>query len=131
MTIKLARAGWPVLLASAVLLLGCSGVSDLTKDRVARSETAVRQAQQTIGNSENGAVELQKARDHLELARRALNDNKEQPALRHAREAELNAELAVARAQSAAARRAAQELQASIRTLREEAARGSVATDTP
>lgn len=125
------RAGWPALLASASLLLGCGGVSELTKDRVARSETAVKQAQQNIGNSENGAVELQKARDHLELARRALDDEKEEPAMRHAQQAELNAELAVARAQSASARRAAEELQASIRTLREEAARGSAtATDT-
>jgi hypothetical protein len=130
MKTNLVRVGWPVLLAG--LLTGCGGVSELTKDRVARSETAVRQAQQNLGNSESGAVELQKARDHLELARRALNDKKEEPALRHAREAELNAELAVARSQSASARRAAEELQASIRTLREEAARGSVtATDMP
>ncbi len=115
---------WPVVLATSILFMGCGGVSEVTKERVARSETAVRQAQQNVGNEEKGALELQKARDHLEQARRALNDKKEEPALRHAQQAELFSELAVARTQSASARRAADELQASIRTLRQEAERG-------
>ena len=116
---------WPIVLATSILFVGCGGVSDLTKDRVARSETAVRQAQQNVGNAEQGALELQRARDHLDQAQRALNDEKEEPALRHAQQAELYAELAVARTQSASARRAAEELQASIRTLRQEAERGN------
>ena len=116
---------WPIVLATSILFVGCGGVSDLTKDRVARSETAVRQAQQNVGNAEQGALELQRARDHLGQAQRALNDEKEEPALRHAQQAELYAELAVARTQSASARRAAEELQASIRTLRQEAERGN------
>lgn len=121
---------WPIALATATLLVGCGGVSEVTKERVARSETAVRQAQQNVGNQESGALELQKARDHLEQARRALDDEKEEAALRHAQQAELNAELAVARTQSASARRAVEELQASIRTLRQEAERGgTTATD--
>jgi chromosome segregation ATPase len=101
----------------------------MTKERVARSETALRQAQQTVGNSEAGAIELQRARDHMTQAREALNDEKEKPAMRHAQEAELQAELAVAKAQSASARKAAEELQASIRTLRQEAERGSTERD--
>jgi hypothetical protein len=127
---KLSRAGLPVLFVVAGLI-GCGGVSEMTKDRVARSETAVKQAQQNLGNSEVGAVELQQATEHLEQARRAIDGKKEEPALRHAQQAELTAELAVAKAQSASAARAAEELQASLRTLREEAARGSTtATDT-
>jgi hypothetical protein len=130
MKINVFRA-WPIVLASSILFVGCGGVSEVTKERVARSETAVKQAQQNVGNAEQGAVELQKARDHQEQARQALDDEKEQPALRHAQQAELFAELAVARTQSASARRAAEELQASIRTLRQEAERGSAtATDT-
>lgn len=131
MNIGLARGVRPLVLAGiAALIAGCGGVSEMTKDRVARSDTAVRQAQQTIGNSESGAVELQQARDQLAQAQQALRDEKEQPALQHARQAELYAELAVARSQSASARKAAEELQASIRTLRQEAARGSAtATD--
>ena len=130
MNMKLSRAGLPVLFVVAGLI-GCGGVSEMTKDRVARSETAVKQAQQNLGNSEVGAVELQQATEHLEQARRAIDEKKEEPALRHAQQAELTAELAVAKAQSASAARAAEELQASLRTLREEAARGSTtATDT-
>ena len=130
MNSTLLRSAWPVVFGAAALLAGCGGVSEMTKERVARSETALRQAQQTVGNSEAGAIELQRARDHMTQAREALNDEKEKPAMRHAQEAELQAELAVAKAQSDSARRAAEELQASIRTLREEAERGSAtATD--
>jgi Domain of unknown function (DUF4398) len=135
MNTKLARAGSPVLFAAvAGLIIGCGGVSEMTKDRVARSDTAVKQAQQTLGNSEAGAVELQQAREHLEQAHRAVDAKKDEPANRHAHQAELTAELAVAKGQSATARRAAEELQASLRTLREETERGSTeatATDTP
>ena len=73
----------------------------LTKERVARSETSVQQAQQTVGNSEQGAVELQRAKENLDAARRALKDGKEQPAERYAQLAQLDAELAVSKSQSA------------------------------
>ena len=130
MNFQSSRAGLPVLIAVATLMVGCGGVSEMTKDRVARSDVAVKQATQTLGNSEAGAIELQQARDHLDQAKRALDAKKEDEALRHARQAELTSELAVAKSQSASAQRAAEELQASIRTLREEAQRGtSTASD--
>ena len=56
-------AAWGVIFL--FLLGGCGGVSELTKERVARAETSVQQTQQTIGRSEGGAVELQRARDTL------------------------------------------------------------------
>lgn len=114
----------PLALA-ALLLAGCGGVSDLTKERVARSEQSVQQAQQTIGNSEQGAIELQRAKDSLDHARQAMKDGKEQPAERYAQLAQLDAELAIAKSQSAAARKAADELLASIKQLRQEAQRPS------
>lgn len=114
---------------AAVLLAGCGGVSDLTKERVARSETSVQQAQQTIGNSEQGAVELQRAKENLDAARRALKDGKEPLAERHAQLAQLDAELAVSKSQTASARKAADELLASIKTLRQETERTSPSTD--
>jgi uncharacterized phage infection (PIP) family protein YhgE len=124
------RAGRWVLGALAVgAVVGCSSVSEVTKERVARSETTVQQAQQTVGRSEAGAVEMQRAKDNLEQARAALNKNKSEPAERYAQLAQLDAELAVVKSQSAAARRAADELLASIKTLREEVARGVVASD--
>lgn len=124
------RAGLSALGALALsVVAGCGSVPEVTKDRVARSETTVQQAEQTVGRSEAGAVELQRAKDNLEKARGALNKKKREPAERYAQLAQLDAELAVSKSQSAAARRAADELLASIKTLREEAARGVVASD--
>jgi hypothetical protein len=127
MSSKGLRAGLPLVVVAAAMLAGCGGVSPLTKERVARSETVVKQADQTIGNSEAGALELQQARDNLEAAQRALGDEKEKDAERYGQLAQLNAELAVAKSQSAAARQAADELLASIKTLRQEA--GLTASD--
>jgi hypothetical protein len=107
------------------MLAGCGGVSEVTKDRVARSETVVQQAQGTVGNSEAGAVELQQAKEKLEAAQRELKRENAVAAERFASQAQLTAELAVAKSQSAQARKAADELLASIETLRQEAARGT------
>ena len=124
------RAGLSALGALALgVVAGCSSVPEVTKERVARSETNVQQAEQTVGRSEAGAVELQRAKDNLERAQAELRNEKRAPAERYAQLAELDAELAVAKSQSAAARRAADELLASIKTLREEVARGVVASD--
>jgi hypothetical protein len=126
----MSRAVVPLSLAlGAALLAGCGGVSDLTRERVARSETSVQQAQQTIGNSEQGAVELQRAKDSLERARGALKEKNEQQATRYAQLAQLDAELAVSKSQSASTRKAADELLASIKTLRQEAERSSPNTE--
>lgn len=114
----------PLALAAG-LLAGCGGVSDLTKERVARSETSVKQAEQTVGNSEQGAVDLQRAKENLDGARQALKDGKEQLAERYAQLAQLDAELAVSKSQTAAARKAADEVLASIKTLRQETERSS------
>jgi hypothetical protein len=107
----------------ACVLAGCGGVSDLTKERVARSTSVVEQSQQTVGNSEAGAIEMQRARELSEAAQNELRKNNADTAERFAAQAQLTAELAVAKAQSAQARRAADELMASIETLRQEAAR--------
>ena len=112
------------------VLAGCGGVSEVTKERVARSETAVQQAQQAVGNSEAGAIELQKAKEQLDAARNELKKENPVYAERFAAQAQLTAELAVAKTQSAQARRAADELLASIETLRQEAARGSSSSQT-
>lgn len=124
------RAGVSALGALAMgMLAGCSSVSEVTKDRVQRSETSLQQAEQTVGRSEAGAVELQRAKNNLDQAKSALNKNEAKTAERFAQLAQLDAELAVAKSQSASARKAADELLASIQTLRQEAARGVVASD--
>jgi septal ring factor EnvC (AmiA/AmiB activator) len=129
------RAGAPlprlVLLAvaAAAMLAGCGSVSQVTKERVARSESSLQQAQQAVGRSEAGAVELQRARDNLEQAKAALDKKEGEKAERYAQLAQLDADLAMAKSQSAAARKAADELMASIQTLRQEAARGSTPSE--
>jgi hypothetical protein len=128
MNLSITRPAVPLLVAAG-LLAGCGGISDLTKERVARSETSVQQAQQTVGNSEQGALELQRAKENLDAARQAMKDGKEQPADRYAQLAQLDAELAVSKSQTASARKAADEVLASIKTLRQEAERTTAPTD--
>lgn len=113
------------LLSAGVLsmLAACGGISAATKERLAQTQTAVQQAQTTIGTSESGAVELQRAREHLAAAQGAADKGKEGEALRHATEAQLQAELSVAKSQSASARKAAADTLASIEALRKEAVR--------
>lgn len=111
------------LSAAASLLMGCGGTSPMVKERVAKSETAVQQATATVGNSESGAVELQRAKDNLQTAQAELKSKDEKGAERFAQKAQLNAELAIAKSQSASARKAADEVLASVETLRREAAR--------
>ena len=107
------------------LLSACSGVSSLTKERVAQSDTSVQQAQQTAGKSEHGAVELQRAQERLNAAKSALAKGQEQEAERAAAQAHLYAELAVAKSQSADARKAADEVLASLNMLRQETERAT------
>lgn len=105
------------------VLSACGGVSNLAKERVAQSETSVQQAQQALGKSEHGAVELQQAREKLNAARSALAKGQGKEAERSAAQAHLYAELAVAKSQSADARKAANELLASLDVLRRETER--------
>jgi hypothetical protein len=110
----------------AIGVLGaCSDVSALAKERVARSEVAIQQTQQNIGQSESGATDLQAARTDLAAAQSALAKGDNKAAERNASQAMLHAELAAAKTQSAATRRAADEVLASSETLRQEAERGS------
>lgn len=100
-----------------------SNASDLAKERVAQSATSIEQAQQTLGKSEHGAVELQQARDKLNVAQSQLAKKEWQEAERAAAQAHLFAELAVAKSQSAEARKSANEVLASLEMLRQETER--------
>jgi hypothetical protein len=105
------------------LLGACSSVSKVTNERVAQSETSVQQAQQTVGKSEHGAVELQQARERLDVAKSALAKREQQQAERAAAQAHLYAELAIAKSQSADARKGANEVLQSLNALRQETER--------
>jgi len=102
-----------------------SNASDLAKQHVAQSDTSVEQARQTLGKSEHGTVELQQARDKLDAAKSALAKKDWKEAERAAAQAHLFAELAVAKSQSAAARKSADEVLASLEILRQETERNT------
>jgi len=129
------RATHPVRSAVALalgvsILLGSlsaygSNASDLAKQHVAQSDTSVEQARQTLGKSEHGTVELQQARDKLDAAKSALAKKDWKDAERAAAQAHLLAELAVAKSQSAAARKSADEVLASLEILRQETERNT------
>ena len=128
-TNRYSRNAMAVALSVGILgaLSACSSVSDLQKERVSKSDTSVEQAQQTIGRSEHGAVELQQARDKLNAAKSALAKGQGEAAERAAAQAHLYAELAVAKSQSADARKSANEVLTSLETLRQETERGTPA----
>lgn len=108
-----------------VALAGCSNTSALTKERVAQSDASVEQAKQAVGQSEAGAIELQQAKDKLSEAKAALAKEQPQVAERSAAQAHLYAELAIAKSQSGSARKAAEEVLASLEILRNETERTS------
>lgn len=117
-----------VLTLSVSGLAACSSVSDLTKERVSHSATVVQQTQQTLGRSEEGALELQQAKESLAAAEKAVAKADNKGAQRWASQAELHAQLAVAQAQSADAQRAAKEVLASTEALRNESERSGPTT---
>ncbi len=120
--------GLPLGMGMLAVLSACTGVSAVTKERVAQGETSVQQAQQTLGRSEHGALELQQARDTIAAAKDALARGDHEAAERSAAQAHLYAELAMAKSQSAAARKAADEMLASLEMLRRETERSSPTT---
>ena len=70
-------------------------------------------------------MELQHAKESLDAAQKAVAKTDDEAAQRMAGRAELQAQLAVAQSQSAAARRAAAEVLASTDALRKESERAS------
>lgn len=103
----------------------CTNASALTKERVAQSDASYQQAQQAVGRSEAGAIELQQSKDKLSAAHAALAKERQQDAERSAAQAHLYAELAIAKSQSASARKSAEEVLASLNMLRKETERTS------
>ena len=117
-----AAAGTVGIFAS---LSAYSSPTSVAKEHVTQSETVVQQAQQTLGTSEHGAMELQQAKDKLSTAKNALAQDQPKQAENAAAQARLYAELAVAKSQSADARKSADEVLASLKTLRQETERTS------
>jgi hypothetical protein len=113
------RRHLPVLLASLGLFLAaCAGLPAPT-EQLAVSTAAVSRAG-GAGGGEMAPAEMQMAREKLAKAQQAMADEDYGTARDLAREAQVDAQLAEAKALSAKARKAADELNAGNRVLRDE-----------
>lgn len=109
--------------ATSLLVLGCAtGPEPEVVRPIAQAESKIETAEQADAARHSGEL-LRSARTHLESARAAADDGDSEEAVRHATQAELDAELAIARADNREAEDAMQELEESLRALRNEIAR--------
>lgn len=107
------------VLAAALLGLGCASGPPAPNSEIAVADAALSNAI-SAGAPELAAVEMRGARDKLARAKLALAAEDHTLALRLAEQSLAEAQLAASKAESAKARKAASELQESIRVLREE-----------
>jgi hypothetical protein len=105
------------------ILVGCASTPPAT-DNIARARTLVDQAA-SGGAQRYAAADLDRARDSLRKAVVANEENELELAARLADEAAVDAELALARAQSEEAAQAAAEIQRGVEALRRETQRNS------
>ncbi len=107
-----------MLLALALLTAGCAG-SKLPPPDMSAARSAIAEADQS-GASEAAPLVLRNARQKFEQAERAAENEDYEAARFLADQAQVDAELAEAKARSATAMAAVEELRESIRVLREE-----------
>jgi hypothetical protein len=105
---------------STLVLAGCAGADVQPSGELAQAETSIRQAEQS-GAAEHSARELNLAREKLTQAQDAVREENFVLAQRLAQQASADAELAAALARSSEAETAAEEIEATIATLRAEA----------
>lgn len=108
--------------AGAALLIGACASTPPPTEQVAVSRAAIAHAV-GAGGVELAPVEMTLARQKLDRANAAMATQDYPLALTLAQQAQVDAQLAEAKAHAAKARKAAEELQESSRVLREEMAR--------
>ncbi|HEY7316028.1 MAG TPA: DUF4398 domain-containing protein [Candidatus Binatia bacterium] len=113
--------GAPLALA---VLAGCSTISP-PKGDLAAADLAVQQANKSKA-PQYSPLELRKAMDKLDEAKRAMSKEEYLKARDLAEEALVDAQLAEAKADSEDAKRTASDLRQSLETLRREAERSSL-----
>lgn len=117
------RNGFLIAAAIGIVSAGCASTPPADPE-ITRARTLVEQAEKA-GAQQYAAVELDQARNKLRLADAANRDGKRDEARARANEAAADAELAMARANSGEAKKAAEQVQESTETLRREAQRGA------
>ncbi|MEX2208020.1 MAG: DUF4398 domain-containing protein [Myxococcota bacterium] len=111
-----------LMLLSAVGTVGCSTPRKPAQE-VAKADLAIASANKS-GAPTDAPLELQLAREKAEKAKSALQSNDFKLARRFAEQAQVDAQLAEAKAESESARASAAELEHTIDVLRDEAERG-------
>jgi len=117
------RTGLLLIALTGALVGGCASEPKPTEE-MTRAKTLVETAEQR-GATQYAGVELEQARKKLGDAEVAANTGKQDVARRLAIEAGLDADLAAAKAGAGQAEHSAAEIDASVETLRREAARSS------
>lgn len=114
--------------AAGLVLQGCSYQRPMeVTQQMARTEAVLQQAE-SAGTQELALAELQLARNKLADARAAYDKESEdgdREAMRLARQAEVDVQFAVAKAQAERQRAATREVQQGVETLRDEARRNT------
>lgn len=111
--------GVGAVMCAALLFAGCAVTPAAPTAQLAASRTAVDQARMS-GAPESASTEYNTARDKLARAEAAFEAQDYTAATRLAREAEVDAQLAQARAQSMRSQHALAEIEESIRALQGE-----------
>jgi hypothetical protein len=120
---SLTSKGWRLrgvfLMTGSLALAACANEVPPPNSQVTLSDSIIRDAE-SAGAVQYAPVELNTAREKLEAARREMQDENNEKALRLAEEAELDARLAQLRSRTKTTRDAAAAIQASIDTMRRE-----------
>lgn len=116
----LTKLGVPAIALCA--FAGCASTPPQPTAAMTRAESSVEQADQAGGRRLDAGT-LDSAEDKLAGAKTAADKGDSRTANQLAEQAELDAELAAARARNTNAKKAAEEVRASLETLRAEIAR--------
>jgi hypothetical protein len=117
----------PIMTLSALTLFACSlgagcASAPIPNEQLTTARTLVEQADKADAQR-YAPADLQRAHDELSSAEKAVNERRYDDARRYAENAQVDADLASARASSGAAQRAAREVDRSIDSLRQESER--------
>ena len=120
-----------LLLTAPMLLILAACASAPPAAPVIETSAASVDAARSAGATELAAVEMNSARAKLDRARALSQSGNQREATRLAHEADVDAQLARARANTERSKRAVAELDASLQSLRDEISRGTPASRTP
>jgi Domain of unknown function (DUF4398) len=107
---------------ACVVLAACAAAPERPAAELSRAQALVQTAEQQ-GAQEFAGAELERARGKLTQAEALADEGEGEQSLRLAQQAAIDAEVAAAKAAAGKSRKAADELDRSIETLRNEAAR--------